>query len=65
MGTKNTDGDDPDEGGANGGYRAVLERYDNAPDQCTIFPAELEPEDRMARWITAESPGFIDLWEHR
>ena len=62
MASRRTGGDDP---GPTAGYRAVLERYEDAPDQCTIFPDDTEPGERASKWITAESPGFVDLWEHR
>lgn len=40
-------------------FRAVVERYDDEPDQCTIFP--VDEDDRESTWITAEAPGFVDL----
>ena len=67
MASNRTGGDDTTErsGTETGGYRAVVERYENEPDQCTIFPADEGPERRPSTWITAKSPAFVDLWQHR
>ncbi|MFB6151456.1 MAG: hypothetical protein ABEJ40_06590 [Haloarculaceae archaeon] len=43
------------------GYRAIIERYENAPDQCTIFPADAADDERTVSWISAENPAFVDL----
>jgi hypothetical protein len=44
-------------------YRAIVEQYDDEPDQCTIFPVETEDMDRSSSWVTAKAPGFVDLAE--
>jgi len=41
--------------------RAVVERYEDAPNQCTIYPEESDDHERMATWITAQEPAFVDL----
>lgn len=41
--------------------RAVVERYDDAPDECTIYPAGLDDHERMATWVSAREPAFVDL----
>jgi len=41
--------------------RAVVERYDDAPNQCTLYPEESDKHERMATWITAQEPAFVDL----
>lgn len=46
-------------------FRAIVERYDGAPNQCTIMPADSERTDQTTVWITAKSPAFVDLREHR
>jgi hypothetical protein len=48
-----------------GGVRAVVERYRDEPNQCTIFPATVDGDERVTTWITAETPWYVDLWEHR
>ena len=45
--------------------RAIVERYDDAPDQCTIYPSGTDDHERMATWITATDPGFVDLQDVR
>jgi hypothetical protein len=42
-------------------YRAVVETYDDEPDQCTIFPREIADLDRMTTWITAREDSFTAL----
>ncbi|WP_123533284.1 DUF7511 domain-containing protein [Halosimplex salinum] len=41
--------------------RAVVERYDDEPDQCTIYPAGVDDHTRMATWISATEPSFVEL----
>jgi len=41
--------------------RAVVERYDDAPDECTIYPAGVDEHKRMATWISATEPAFVEL----
>lgn len=47
------------------GVRAIIERYQNEPDQCTIFPEDADDEQRLTTWITAKEPFYVDSWEHR
>jgi hypothetical protein len=42
-----------------------VERYERAPNQCTIMPADSTATKQTTVWITAESPGFVDLREYR
>ena len=42
-------------------YRAVVEEYEDKPDQCTIFPRESAGIDRMETWITAREGSYIRL----
>lgn len=42
-------------------FRAVVERYDDRPDQCTIFPAAASDDERMVTWVTAQGDSFVDL----
>lgn len=42
------------------GYRAVVERYRDEPNQCTIFPSHSDEDDRTT-WVTARAPSFVDL----
>jgi len=41
--------------------RAVVERYEDAPDECTIYPAGVDEHKRMATWISASEPAFVEL----
>lgn len=57
--------DDPDAASVDGSFRAIVERYQNAANQCTIFPADADRAERTTAWISAEAPAFVDLREHR
>jgi len=46
-------------------YRAVVERYTDTTDQCTIFPTDTAGDEQTTRWITALEPHFVDLREFR
>ena len=41
--------------------RAIVERYEDEPDVCTIFPTGLDDYERMATWISAMEPAFVEL----
>ena len=43
------------------GYRAVVERYRDEPNRCTIFPSDSDEHERKTTWITAKDPSFVDL----
>jgi hypothetical protein len=45
--------------------RAIVERYQDEPNRCTIFPEDASEEERLTTWITAADPFYVDLWEHR
>lgn len=47
------------------GYRAVVERYQNEPNQCTIFPEDMGEDERVTTWISAKEPAYVDLWANR
>jgi len=40
---------------------AVVERNDGEPDQCTIYPSDVDDHERMATWISATEPWFVRL----
>lgn len=64
MSPSETRGDDRTAAG-DGDFRAIVERYQNAANQCTIFPADADRTEQLTTWITAESPSYVDLREHR
>lgn len=55
-----TDSNQSDEG-ERSDLRAIIERYEGAPNQCTIFPGETARSERLETWITAKEPAFVDL----
>lgn len=65
MSPSETRRDGPDATSVDESFRAVVERYQNAANQCTIFPADADRADRTTAWISAEAPAFVDLREHR
>jgi len=42
-------------------YRAIVERYDTRPNQCTIFRSDLPESDRTTTWITAHDGSYVAL----
>ncbi|WP_411964557.1 hypothetical protein [Haloferax sp. YSMS24] len=44
-------------------YIAIVTPYDDAPDECTIFPTGLSEERLMTTWISAEEDSFVSLDE--
>lgn len=56
---KRTGGGDP--GPRSFELQAVVERNDDDPDQCTIYPSGVDDHERMATWISASEPWFVRL----
>jgi hypothetical protein len=47
-------------------YRAVVDTDDTEPDECTIFPSSIVDDDTISStWVSAKSPWFVDLSDHR
>jgi len=47
------------ESGNTGGLlSAEVVSYDDAPDECTIFPEDVSEEQRTTAWITARGEAF-------
>lgn len=44
-------------------YVAIVAPYDDAPDECTIFPAGLSEEELLTTWISAKEGSFVSLDE--
>jgi hypothetical protein len=40
---------------------ARIESYDDAPDECTIHPADAPADDLTTTWITAREGSFVRL----
>lgn len=45
--------------------RATVVEYEDAPDECTIYPQDVSHWDRMTTWITAEEGSFVELESQR
>ena len=42
--------------------RAVVEKYDDRPPECTLFPVDvIDRDERLRMWITAVGDAFISL----
>lgn len=53
-----------DHDGALGGslqLRATVVEYENAPDECTIYPRGVSGMEQMTTWMSAEEDSFVDL----
>ncbi|MFB6120507.1 MAG: hypothetical protein ABEJ68_05255 [Halobacteriaceae archaeon] len=44
---------------------SAVAEYPDAPDECTIYPADATDEALMTTWISAEEGSFVDLDEMR
>ena len=44
---------------------ATVVTYDDAPDQCTIYPRAAPEEYRTTAWITASEGTYCDILEMR
>lgn len=41
--------------------RSTVVEYEDAPDECTIFPRGLSGVERMTTWISAKEGSYVDL----
>jgi len=53
------DESDPDRSRTN--VVATVERSDDGPDECTLFPCNVDGLDLMTTWMTAREDSFVDL----
>ncbi|KAB1194811.1 hypothetical protein GJR96_06970 [Haloferax sp. MBLA0076] len=44
-------------------YTAIVAPYDDAPDECTIFPAGLSEDELVTTWISAQEGSYVSLDE--
>ena len=56
--------DDQPESAADGRVLARVEAADDG-EECTLFPADAEPEDIVTTWVTAADDAFVDLADWR
>lgn len=47
--------------GATMQLRSTVVEYEDAPDECTIFPQHVSGMERMTTWISAEEGSYVDL----
>lgn len=40
---------------------AIVVRYEDRPDRCTITPRECPEGDRLTTWLSADIDAFVDL----
>ena len=45
--------------------RSTVVEYDDAPNECTIYPEDVPEWDRMTTWITATEGSYVELAERR
>ncbi len=41
--------------------QAIVEKYEERPDQCTIFPSSDNGVERMSMWVTAKEGSFVSI----
>ena len=44
---------------------AVVQADDDGPDECTIYPAAVDPNRRTTTWITAKEGSFLAVEDCR
>ncbi|WP_410766514.1 hypothetical protein [Haloferax sp. DFSO60] len=44
-------------------YTAIIAPYDDAPDECTIFPAGLSENELLTTWLSAQEGSYVSLAE--
>jgi len=42
-------------------YRAIVDRYQSRPNQCTIFLSEGQEGELTSTWITAHEGSYVSL----
>lgn len=40
---------------------STVVEYDDAPDECTIYPRGVSKMERMTTWISAKEGAYVDL----
>jgi len=40
---------------------SIIERYDDQPDECTIYRSDVPEPRRLSTWISAKEGSFVDL----
>lgn len=46
-------------------FAARIETYEDRPAECTVFPVDVSPDDRLTTWMTAREGSFVRLAEMR
>ena len=41
--------------------RATIVEYEEAPNECTIYPKGVSGMERMTTWISAKEGSYVDL----
>lgn len=47
--------------GESGQIESIIERYNERPDQCTIFDPQGHDTNGYSAWITAKEGSYVDL----
>ena len=42
-------------------YVARIESYDDAPDECTVYPLYADEDERLTTWVSAKEESFVEL----
>ena len=46
-------------------FAAAIVTYEDAPDECTIYPEDVSTGQRQTTWITAKEGSFCSARERR
>lgn len=50
---------------ADGGLRTAVVHNDATPDRRTLYPADVDEDELVTHWLTADEDSFVDLREMR
>lgn len=42
-------------------FEATIVTYDDAPDECTIYPDDIDDPDRSTTWISAKAGSYCSI----
>lgn len=51
--------------GATMRLRATVVEYDDAPNECTIYPDGVSRMERVTTWVSAREGSYVDLESRR
>jgi hypothetical protein len=44
-------------------FASVVVTYDDGPNECTVYPTDVDEEALLTRWVSAEDGSYVRLDE--